>query len=270
MYRTLLASLSASALATSSLACTNTTAHFEPDAGDAAPGPSRDADAHDHDSGSARDVGADTKEAASHDAPGTTDTGKGGPADAAVDAPTMLDLHDAILFDNPSNLADWAVTTTITDVEFQYMGTDGVHVTFDKQDGPGSWPDVTPPGWSGSLEYTLGFAEYIGGQWYASAAIQFWRGLPASGGNVAQDVPTGGQCSTFGYGSTCQVAQNWYYDSRWGNLAGYQPKTGEMIGVFVVAGNVRGVTDGSQSPVQERSNVVLVPMPDLSGAQYTF
>ncbi|HEX8795884.1 MAG TPA: hypothetical protein VF765_33275 [Polyangiaceae bacterium] len=198
------------------------------------------------------------------------------PDDASTDvamqdaAPTTLDLHDVTLFDNPPNLADWPVTTLITDVEFQYMGQDGVHVEFSKQNDPGSWPDVTPPGWTGSLQYTLGFVENIGGQWYGSAAIQFWRGLPASGGNVAQDTVSMGQCTAFGLGSTCQVAKNWYYDGRWGNLAGYQPATAEVIGVFVVAGNVRGVTDGSQSPVQERSNIVLVQMPDFNGAKYTF
>jgi hypothetical protein len=193
-------------------------------------------------------------------------------AEAAVEAsaPTTLDLHNATIYDNPANLADWPVTTLITDVEFQYMGQDGVHVEFSKRDGAGSWPDVTPPGWTGPLEYTLGFAEYIDGQWYASAAMEFWRGLPASGGNVAADVPTGMQCTSFGKGSSCQIAKNWYYDGRWGKLAGYQPATGETIGVFVVAGNLRGVTDGSQSPVQERSNVVLVPMPDIKGAKYTF
>jgi hypothetical protein len=98
-------------------------------------------------------------------------------------------------------------------------------------------------------------AEYIDGHWYASAAIQFWRGLEAFGGNVALDN---------------QVAKNWYYDDRWGEMNGYQPATGETIGIFVVAGNLRGVTDGSQSPVQERSNVVLVPMPDVGGAKHTF
>jgi hypothetical protein len=170
--------------------------------------------------------------------------------------PTMLDLHDAILYDNPINMADWPVTTTITDLEFQYMGADGVHVEFDKKDGPGRWPDITPPGWMGPLEYTLGMAEYINGQWYASAAIQFWNGLDASGGNVALDM---------------QVGKNWYYDSRWGMLEGRQPATGEIIGIFVVAGNARGVKDdGSESPVHERSNVVLVPMPDVNGAKYTF
>jgi hypothetical protein len=171
-------------------------------------------------------------------------------------APSMLDLHDATIEDNPAGLADWPVTTTITDLEFQYNGMDGIHVEFSKRDGPGSWPDVTPPGWTGSLQYTLGMAERINGRWYASAAIQFWRGLAQSGGNVGADQ---------------QVAKNWYYDGRWGAMAGYQPAVGETIGVFVVAGNVRGVTDdGTQSPVRERSNVVVVPMPTAAGAKYTF
>lgn len=210
---------------------------------------------------------AASPDAANDAAPPPQDADAGAP-DAAP--PTSLDLHDVTLFDNPPNLADWSVTTLITDVEFQYMGQDGVHVEFSKQNDPGSWPDVTPPGWSGSLQYTLGFVENVGGQWVGSAAIQYWRGLPASGGNVAEDTDTMAQCTAFGLGSPCQVAKNWYYDGRWGALAGYQPATGETIGVFVVAGNVRGVTDGSQSPVQERSNVVLVQMPDFAGAKYTF
>jgi hypothetical protein len=178
------------------------------------------------------------------------------PTPDAAPPPTMLDLHDATIHNNPPNLADWPVTTTITEVDFQYQGQDGVHVEFSKRDGPGSWPDFTPPGWNGPLEYTLGMAEFINGRWHASAAIQFWRGLAASGGNV---------------GANQQVARNWYYDGRWGEMAGYQPQQGEPIGIFVVAGNVRNITDdGSQSPVKERSNVVLVPMPGPDGASHTF
>src|SRR5262245_50281970 len=62
--------------------------------------------------------------------------------DAARDAPPVmktLDLHQVTVFDNPANLADWPVTTAITEVDFQYMGTDGIHVEFSKKDGPGSW-----------------------------------------------------------------------------------------------------------------------------------
>jgi hypothetical protein len=186
---------------------------------------------------------------------GSSSSGMGGSTGSGA-GPSSLDLHDAILYDNPVNLADWPVTTTITAVEFQYQGQDGVHLEFSKQDGADRWPDITPPGWDGSLQYTVGMAEWINGQWYASAAIQYWYGLAASGGNVAQNQ---------------QVALNWFYDGRWGQLAGRQPATGELIGIFVVAGNARGVhDDGSQSPVHERSNVVVVPMPDVSGAKYTF
>jgi hypothetical protein len=240
--------------------CTNTSDTSWVDAGgsDAAPGETGTADAPGTDAGS---------NDAAHDA---VVADQGAQDVAAEAAPTMLDLHQVTLFDNPSNLADWAVTTQITEVDFQYMAMDGVHVEFSKRDGPGSWPDITPPGWNGPLEYTLGMVEKINGQWYGSAAIQFWRGLPASGGNVAADIVTMAQCTLFGMGSTCQVAKNWYYDGRWGALAGYQPATAEMIGIFVVAGNLRGVTDGSQSPVQERSNVVLMPMPTFAGAKYTF
>jgi hypothetical protein len=54
-------------------------------------------------------------------------------------------------------------------------------------------------------------------------------------------------------------------------MAGHQPIKGEKIGFFVVAGNVRNLTDGgSQSPVRERSNVVVVPMPGSSGASFDF
>jgi hypothetical protein len=218
------------------------------------------------DSGS--EVAADTRASDTSD----LDTGVA-PVDSATDggvaadtAPATLDLHDVTLFDNPPDLADWPETTKLTEVDFT---ADGVHLEFSKRDD-GTWPDITPPGWDGPLEYTVGFAENVDGKWYGSAAIQFWRGLDASGGNVAEDVATKAQCTSFGHDSTCQVAKNWYYDGRWGNLAGYQPKTGELIGVFVVAGNVRGVKDGSQSPVKERSNIVLVPMPDLAGAKHAF
>jgi len=213
---------------------------------------------------------AGTRADASHDAA----PDQGAPvADAAPPPPpppTTLDLHQVTLFDNPADLADWPVTTQITAVEFQYAGADGVHVEFSKRDGAGSWPDVTPPGWTGPLEYTVGIVESIDGQWYGSAAIQFWRDLAAFGGNVASDTVSMGACAAFGAGSSCQIAKNWYYDGRWGKLAGRQPATGEVIGVFVVAGNLRGVTDGSQSPAHERSNVVLMPMPAFGGARYTF
>ncbi len=121
------------------------------------------------------------------------------PPDVAEDTapPTTIDLHKCTLYDNPTDLADWPVTTEITVVEFQYKGGDGIHVEFSKRDGSGSWPDITPPGWDGPLEYTMGIAEFIGGKCYASAGIQFWRGPEASGGNVPQGTGTKAHCPAF-------------------------------------------------------------------------
>ena len=55
---------------------------------------------------------------------------------------------------------------------------------------------------------------------------------------------------------------------RWAPMTFHQPPPGETIGFFVVAGDVRGFD--SNQKYQERSNVVLVPMPDGGGATYTF
>ncbi|HET6582761.1 MAG TPA: hypothetical protein VFG69_04925, partial [Nannocystaceae bacterium] len=150
--------------------------------------------------------------------------------DGSTGAPpvTMIDLHDVIIHDNPTNVADWPIATTITRLEFR---EGGAYVEFSKKDGDGRWPDIVPPGWEGPLQYTLGLVELIDGQWHGSAAMQYWYGLDVQGGNVAVDD---------------QVAVNWYYDARWGEMAGYQPALGETIGVFIVAGNLRGVLDGSQ------------------------
>lgn len=190
-----------------------------------------------------------------------TDTGSSDGADGSSsaeagttgDVPTSIDLHDVIFHDNPTGIADWPVTTNITKLVFS---DDGVHVEFSKQEDPERWPDITPPGWDGPLQYTLGLVENIDGQWHTSAAMQYWYGLDAQGGNVALDN---------------QIAINWYYDGRWGELNGRQPATGEIVGIFVVAGNTRGVLDdGSQSPVKERSEVVVVPFPDVTGATHDF
>ncbi len=170
-------------------------------------------------------------------------------------APGPIDLSQVTLYSNPPDLASWPVTTTLTEVDFT---NDGVHVEFSKIDGADRWPDVVPPGWAGPLQYTIGMVECIGGQWYTSAVVEVWYGLDVAGGNVAADN---------------QVATNWYYDAnRWGLLAGRQPATGETIGIFVAAGNLRNITadDPAQSPVMERSNVVLVQMPDVNGSTNSF
>ena len=69
-----------------------------------------------------------------------------------------------------------------------------------------------------------------------------------------------------------EVAQEWFYDARWGPMIGYQPSEGELVGLFVGTGNLRGTSfTGATCPqVCERSNVVFVPWHVNDPALYTF
>jgi hypothetical protein len=163
-----------------------------------------------------------------------------------------FDLSQARIVDSPFDLASWPITTTIAGLDIQPRG---IRIDFSKKDGPDRWPDVPFGSPGDSLQYTLGMALNINGQWYASAPMQYWYGLDYGGGNIGQPG---------------QIPNNWFYDSRWGAMQGYQPSVGETIGFFLCAGICRSVIDGGRSYVKERSNVVLVPMPDAGGATYTF
>src|SRR5579864_834903 len=173
------------------------------------------------------------------------------PADSVTTAFTTtsflvqpFDGSKAIMLANPGNfMVAWAQTATITSVDFE---PGDFYVDFDKRTSPDRWPDV--PFGTGNLQYTLGLCLNVNGagQWYCSAAIQYWFGRD----NGASD----------------NIAGDWYYDpARWGPMAGYQPQNGEIVGIFVGAGNLRDVTDGSGSYVFERSNVLLMPF----GGQYS-
>lgn len=170
---------------------------------------------------------------------------------------TPFSLRLATITNSPPGIVDWPETTRITLVELRGGGEDvsGIRVEFSKKEGPGRWPDVVPPGWRGPLQYCLGMVLRINGRYYADAPVQMWHGRERGGGPP----------SLFG--------RNWFYDpARWGPMAGYQPATGETIGIFVAAGVTRdrGHGTGDLSPVKERSNVVFVPMPTDAGATFRF
>ena len=174
-------------------------------------------------------------------------SGGGGGGIAAGD---QIDMSQATILNSPMDLASWPVTTSLTGLDFTDAGQ---HPTFSKQDGPGRWPDVTPPGWSGTLQYTLGMCLNINAHWYCSAVVEFWYGLGY----------TGGPASDF--------AKNWFYSpERWAPMTGHQPSPGETIGFFVCAGDCRNNPSGSASPVKERSNIVLLQMPGGNNASFTF
>jgi hypothetical protein len=150
--------------------------------------------------------------------------------------PDGIDMSLAAIMSSPADLASWARTATITSIAF---GPGVFAVDFSKRTGPGRWPDVPFGAPGDSLQYTLGMCLSIGGRWYCSAALQYWYGRDPEASSA--------------------IARDWFYDARWGPMAGYQPGQGELVGIFVGAGNLRGVTDGSGSLVRERSNVVLLP-----------
>jgi len=158
--------------------------------------------------------------------------------------PDAFDFSTAGIYDSPTALASWNASTALTMVDLR---ADGVAFTFSKQSGPDRWPDVTPPGFGGPIQYTIGMAYNIDGNYAASAPIIFWYGLEVNGGPIYEPG---------------QLPNNWFYDSRWGPMQGYQPALGETVYMFACAGDCRGFTDGSQSPVQERTNVVAFAFPN--------
>src|SRR2546423_1661933 len=84
---------------------------------------------------------------------GTTGSADPAPADA-VDLPTVT-------FVNPPDVSGWPATTALATVDMQAAGT---HLTFDKKDGAGRWPDFDSGSGIGLTEYTLWLIENIGGQ----------------------------------------------------------------------------------------------------------
>jgi hypothetical protein len=167
-----------------------------------------------------------------------------------VDGPTRSDrfLGELSWSDvTPLHLADdwqsWPVTTRVSGLT---LSLTGVHVDLDNG-RPDAWPDSNArPAEFGALLYTVGLVMKIDGVWYASAPIQYWRGLYESGGAIQNPG---------------QLPDNWFYrESWWGPMAGHQPAPGEIVGVFVCAGDCRD-GNGAWSAVHERSNIALFSFP---------
>ena len=160
--------------------------------------------------------------------------------------PDAFNLAAAVVQSSPQSVASWPVTTTITSFSVR---PDGIAVEFSKKNGPGRWPDVVPPGWTGPLQYTLWIAMNIGGTWHTCSPIEYWSGLAANGGDITVNN---------------QIAVNWTYYC--GPMA-RQPAPGEMVGFFVTAGDQR-LKDAFV--VHERSNIIVIPFPATSGQTFTF
>lgn len=141
---------------------------------------------------------------------------------------------------NAPDVASWASTAVITQVAITPTNTT---FTFSKHIGPNAWPNVTPAGWEGPLQYTVWLFRKVKGNWVASAFIQMWQDRDGVG-----DAPS-------------DYANNWYYSNRWTPLYGSGALVpGETIGFMLTSGNERDSV-GPYS-VQERSNIVTLPTTD--------
>jgi VCBS repeat protein/FG-GAP repeat protein len=157
-----------------------------------------------------------------------------------------IDLSQASVYNSPSDIASWPVTTAITRLDMHRPN--GLTFAFSAQN---TWPDYVPPGWSGGLQFTVWAVVKINGHWYTSGFVQMWRGRVGTGAPILTDF-----------------ARNWAYDSRWGPMRGHQPVVGEQMGFFVSAGDARGVN--RVTSVRQRSNVVLVSLPANDTGVFTY
>jgi hypothetical protein len=145
-----------------------------------------------------------------------------------------FDPKRAIFLNNPPDVGSWPQTAKITSVDFT---NNAILVEFDRRAGANRWPDAGF-GPNGSIEYTLGMCFNLSGQWYCSAAIQFWSGRDLEASGYPQNI-----------------AVDWYYDSRWGPMQGHQPAYGEQIAIWVGSGNLRDFGN----TYRERSDFVIMP-----------
>jgi hypothetical protein len=173
--------------------------------------------------------------------------GVGCGAPAGVDG---LNMGAAGIYDSPADLGTWCIGAKITSITFQ---NDSFLVDFSRRTGGNRWPDYSPPGWSGSLQYTLGMCLNVNGSWACSAVVEFWYGRELT----ASAPPS-------------QISTAWFYDSRWGPLAGRQPADGEQVGIFVCAGDCRNVAQAWPGSLKERSNVQMVTWSNSGGPSYSY
>lgn len=147
---------------------------------------------------------------------------------------------------SPPDVASRPATATITGID---ITSGGVRVDFTRKSGAGRWPDVTPPGWDGPLQYTLWLALKVNGVWHTAGIIEYWYGLDMAGGDISTNN---------------QIPRNWTYYIP---AMRYQPAPGEQVGFFVTAGDQR-MKD--VAAVRERSNVVVIPFPPPGGGSFRF
>jgi hypothetical protein len=167
------------------------------------------------------------------------------PAPAPVPTPPPsipggFDLNQVRFVGGSPDIRGWAVTSEITSLVF---GGGSIHIDHTRR---GQWPSVDIGG--ALQEATIFVFENINGQWYGTGGERLRPGQTDKELGRPSDIATG-----------------WFYSSYWAPMTGYVPRPGEVVGFMVVAGSARA---DSNSPVHERTGVVLIPFPSDNGGSY--
>lgn len=167
---------------------------------------------------------------------------------SAADA---ISLSQAVIHNSPADIASWPADYAISSLTTN--PNDGIRM---QSAALTSWPDFTPPGWDGPIQYTVWMCANIEREWHCAGFIQMWRGRMSEAGH-----PLPGILSDWN--------TNYAYDAgRWGPMANYVPHAGDVMAFFLSAGNARGVN--GVTSVRSRTNVVQIRLPQNDTGSFDF
>lgn len=158
-----------------------------------------------------------------------------------------FDLSQAEILRSP-DVRGWQATRAITAAALSPSA--GFSLAFDRA-LPDSWKWASNPNVaSENFQFTVWFFVNYGGRWHGAGFVQMWQGRPFENNAVPSLLDDPGFAVLWGNQGSALA----------GVFGNYQPAGGDQVGIMVSAGNARGVQDVTS--VAERSNVVLVTLPD--------
>ena len=153
----------------------------------------------------------------------------------------QLDISKAIVYNSPADIASWPITGDIT----QIVMTGGIGIRISSPVLT-RWPDYTPPGWNGPLQFTVWLVIKLNDQLYTSGIVQMWKERQDQDPRSIPPILT-------------DYNRNYCYDSRWGQMMNYVPKVSDVMGFFLSAGDARG--NKGVTSVRERTAVMALSLP---------
>src|SRR5262245_59961054 len=89
----------------------------------------------------------------------------------AQTAQDQINLSQVTVYNSPGDIASWPITHAITGIKMAPSGAPDAGLTFTAT-ALDVWPEYTPPGWDGPLQYTVWAVVRVNGAWYTSGFIQ--------------------------------------------------------------------------------------------------